>query len=117
MSTGSWRLEDLSQKIQVPASVVRKKIAYWQAQGLIEETSTDNFTLIENIEQHTRQDSGNFHFDLGSSETEFIEITGPNVDLHPQNKWTMTRTRVQWHPQMISAKKNCKSFGRILWAC
>lgn len=57
-SLGSWRLEDLSQKIQVPASVTRKKIAYWQAQGLIEETSTDQFTLIENIEQHARSDSG-----------------------------------------------------------
>lgn len=56
---GSWRLEDLSQKIQVPASVVRKKIAYWQAQGLIEEISSDQFTLIENIEQHSRPDSGN----------------------------------------------------------
>lgn len=42
----------------MPASVVRKKIAYWQAQGLIEETSNDQFTLIENIEQHARQDSG-----------------------------------------------------------
>lgn len=61
---GSWRLADLSQKIQVPASVVRKKIAYWQAQGLIEETSSDNFTLIENIEQHTRQESGNQFDDL-----------------------------------------------------
>lgn len=60
MFQGSWRLEDLSQKIQVPASVVRKKIAYWQAQGLIDEVSTDNFTLIENIEQHARRDSGIF---------------------------------------------------------
>lgn len=58
MLKGSWQLEDLSQKIQVPASVVRKKIAYWQAQGLIEETSSDNFSLIENIEQHARPDSG-----------------------------------------------------------
>lgn len=56
----SWRLDDLSEKIQVPASVVRKKIAYWQSQGLIEETSTDNFILIENVEQHARLDSGNF---------------------------------------------------------
>lgn len=54
----SWRLDDLSQKIQVPPSVVRKKLAYWQAQGLIEETSTDQFSLIENIEQHARQESG-----------------------------------------------------------
>lgn len=58
IAEGSWRLEDLSQKLQVPASVVRKKIAYWQAQGLIKETSSDNYTLIENIEQHPRQESG-----------------------------------------------------------
>lgn len=58
MLLGSWRLSDLSQKIHVPASVVRKKIAYWQAQGLIEETSTDQFTLIENIEQNNRLESG-----------------------------------------------------------
>lgn len=52
-------MDDLSQRIQVPPSVVRKKMAYWQAQGLIEETSTDQFSLIENIEQHARQESGN----------------------------------------------------------
>lgn len=51
-------MEKLCQKIAVPASVVRKKIAFWQAQGLIEETTPDNFTLIENMEQHARQESG-----------------------------------------------------------
>lgn len=55
---GSWYLGDLSQKIQVPASVTRKKITYWQAQGLLEETSFEQFTLIENMAQHARSDSG-----------------------------------------------------------
>lgn len=56
---GSWRLDALSRKLQIPASVVRKKIAYWQAQGLIEETATDDFKLIENFEQQPGQSSGN----------------------------------------------------------
>lgn len=36
--------------MQVPASVVRKKIAFWQSHGLIEETTADYFTLIENFD-------------------------------------------------------------------
>lgn len=108
----SWRLADLSQKIQVPASVVRKKIAYWQAQGLIEETSNDNFTLIENIEQHTRQESGN-QFDDLVFEMHLNPIKMNDIQI----KWTMTRMKVPWHRRMISEKKSCKYFGRILLAC
>lgn len=54
----SWHLEDLGQKLQVPASVIRKKITYWQAQGLIEETTNDNFVLIENFDQQTGKNTG-----------------------------------------------------------
>lgn len=65
-------MDDLSTKIQVPPSVVRKKMAYWQAQGLIEETSTDQFSLIENIEQHARQESGMFTDNLTLSSPNFM---------------------------------------------
>lgn len=58
MFPDSWRIDALSRKLQIPASVVRKKITYWQAQGLIQETSTDEFLLIENFDQEPGQSTG-----------------------------------------------------------
>lgn len=40
-----WRLDELSQKIRVPTSVVRKKISYWLSKRVLEETEYDVFEL------------------------------------------------------------------------
>nr|CAD7441533.1 unnamed protein product [Timema bartmani] len=42
-----WTIEDLSHQMQVPATVLRRKIAFWQSQGLLREVSTDMFVLVE----------------------------------------------------------------------
>lgn len=49
LPVGSWHLEDLSQKVKVQASVLRKRIMFWVSHGLINETGTDYFTIIENL--------------------------------------------------------------------
>lgn len=40
-----WRLEELSQKLCVPTSVVRKRIGFWITKRVIEETECDVFEL------------------------------------------------------------------------
>lgn len=40
-----WNLDDLSQIMKIPQSILRKRIFYWQTQGLIKETKEDNFVL------------------------------------------------------------------------
>jgi anaphase-promoting complex subunit 2 len=42
-----WTVEELSQLMHVPATVLRRKIAFWQSQGLLREVSTDLFLLVE----------------------------------------------------------------------
>uniref|UniRef100_A0A1B6GF83 Anaphase-promoting complex subunit 2 n=3 Tax=Cuerna arida TaxID=1464854 RepID=A0A1B6GF83_9HEMI len=42
-----WTIEDLSKKMLVPSTILRRRIAYWQTQGLLKETSTDCFILVE----------------------------------------------------------------------
>ena len=42
-----WTVEDLSSALQVPATALRRKMAYWQSQGLLKEESTDTFLLVE----------------------------------------------------------------------
>ncbi|KAJ4430988.1 hypothetical protein ANN_19581, partial [Periplaneta americana] len=42
-----WTIEELSQLMHVPATVLRRKIAFWQSQGLLREVSTDSFLLVE----------------------------------------------------------------------
>ncbi|XP_072176276.1 anaphase-promoting complex subunit 2-like [Diadema setosum] len=46
-----WTIQELSEKMQVPGSAVRRKIAYWQSQGLLREESHDTFVLVEEKQQ------------------------------------------------------------------
>nr|XP_018898040.1 PREDICTED: anaphase-promoting complex subunit 2 [Bemisia tabaci] len=42
-----WTIDELSQVMHVPPTVLRRRIAFWQSQGLIWEASTDKFILVE----------------------------------------------------------------------
>ena len=42
-----WTAEELSQTLKIPVSTLRRRISFWQAQGLIKEVATDKYALIE----------------------------------------------------------------------
>ncbi|KAI5734325.1 hypothetical protein M8J77_005131 [Diaphorina citri] len=42
-----WTIDELSAVLHVSATVLRRKITYWQSQGLIREIASDRFVLIE----------------------------------------------------------------------
>ncbi|XP_072014527.1 anaphase-promoting complex subunit 2-like [Amphiura filiformis] len=42
-----WTIEELSGIMQVPSTALRRKIAFWQSQGILKEESTDTFVLVE----------------------------------------------------------------------
>ncbi|XP_061183897.1 anaphase-promoting complex subunit 2-like [Saccostrea echinata] len=46
-SQETWTVEELSNVLQMPATALRRKIAYWQTQGLLREEVTDKFVLVE----------------------------------------------------------------------
>ncbi|KAF5286723.1 hypothetical protein FQR65_LT12456 [Abscondita terminalis] len=47
-----WELETLSRVVQIPPTVLRKKIGFWQSHGLVEETKSNVFSLIEERESN-----------------------------------------------------------------
>ncbi|XP_077299821.1 anaphase promoting complex subunit morula [Arctopsyche grandis] len=49
-----WYLDDLSQVMKVPATVLRRKMTYWQSLGLMSVTSLDKYILIEHDESGSR---------------------------------------------------------------
>ncbi|PNF17763.1 hypothetical protein B7P43_G06880 [Cryptotermes secundus] len=49
-----WTVEELSQLMHVPATVLRRKIAFWQSQGMLREVSTDSFLLVEESATRSR---------------------------------------------------------------
>ena len=42
-----WSVEELSAVMHMPSSALRRKITFWQSQGLLKEESTDHFLLVE----------------------------------------------------------------------
>ncbi|XP_001605994.1 anaphase-promoting complex subunit 2 [Nasonia vitripennis] len=44
-----WSLDQLSEVMHVPTTVLRRKISYWVSQALLVETSRDTFTLQEEL--------------------------------------------------------------------
>ena len=47
MFQAEWTVDELAQTLKVPPSTLRRRISFWQTQGLIHEASTDVFKLIE----------------------------------------------------------------------
>lgn len=44
-----WTIDELSSVMHVPSSALRRKITYWQSQGVLHEESKDCFVLIEEL--------------------------------------------------------------------
>ena len=44
-----WTLSDLSTALQMPTSVLRRKLAFWIGHGALKETSGDVFTVVEKL--------------------------------------------------------------------
>lgn len=42
-----WSIDELSRVMKVPATLLRKKIVFWQSQGILKETSNNVFLLVE----------------------------------------------------------------------
>ncbi|XP_050527151.1 anaphase-promoting complex subunit 2 isoform X2 [Daktulosphaira vitifoliae] len=42
-----WTIDELSMKMRVPATTLRRRIGFWQNQGLLREKSFDTFILVE----------------------------------------------------------------------
>lgn len=49
-----WYLDDLSQVMKVPATVLRRKMTYWQSLGLMSVTNSDKYILIEQDDSNAR---------------------------------------------------------------
>ena len=42
-----WTIDELSSVMHMPSSALRRKITFWQSQGILREEPTDTFILIE----------------------------------------------------------------------
>ncbi|BES98851.1 anaphase-promoting complex, subunit [Nesidiocoris tenuis] len=48
-----WTIDELSGVLHVPPTVLRRRIGYWQTQGLLKEVATDTFLLVEDSAART----------------------------------------------------------------
>jgi len=42
-----WTITELAHEVQMPAHSLRRRVAFWQTQGLLREETTDTFVLVE----------------------------------------------------------------------
>ncbi|XP_058462481.1 anaphase-promoting complex subunit 2 [Malaya genurostris] len=54
----SWELEKLGQKMNMPPSILRKRLVFWQSQGLIRETRENFFVLND---RNSRAEATDLH--------------------------------------------------------
>lgn len=43
----TWSINELSKKLSVPSTTLRRKILFWQNKGILKETKNDVFTLVD----------------------------------------------------------------------
>lgn len=51
LSSAEWHLEDLSHRIKVPSTVLRKRITFWISHRIITQPATDFYRLVENANE------------------------------------------------------------------
>jgi anaphase-promoting complex subunit 2 len=49
----TWKISDLSQALDVSASLVRRKILFWQNKGILREVALDQYAIIEDQSTHS----------------------------------------------------------------
>lgn len=68
-----WSLDQLSEVMHVPTTVLRRKIGYWVSQGLLLETSRGNFTLQEECSTNSPKNDNAIHTALDAIDDEELE--------------------------------------------
>jgi anaphase-promoting complex subunit 2 len=74
-----WTINELSEVMAIPPSILRRRIALWQNKGILKETTTDRFVLIEDeriVSSHSTQNNetlmnieNDFDDDLGNDKS------------------------------------------------
>lgn len=54
MRTARWTINELSAEMQMQASVLRRKITFWQNHGILHEEENDVFELMEDQKKSTK---------------------------------------------------------------
>lgn len=49
----TWSINELSKKLSVPSTTLRRKILFWQNKGILKETRNDVFTLVDEESNET----------------------------------------------------------------
>lgn len=65
-----WIVEELSNVLQMLVIVLRRKIAYWQIQGLLREEVIDKFVLVEEYKGRAMYDI----IVIDDDEVEFVMV-------------------------------------------
>lgn len=92
-----WDLNDLSRIMQVPPTVLRKKIGFWQSHNLINEVSPDVFLLNE--EQANKESVANADVveDYESESAMASTQDQRKEELQVKNVSSAVRAAASWH--------------------
>ena len=50
----TWSVEELAAEMHMSAQALRRKVTFWQGQGLLKEQTADVYTLVEQQQQQQR---------------------------------------------------------------
>ena len=83
----TWSINELSKKLSLPSTTLRRKILFWQNKGILKETKNDVFTLVdEESNEATKMDT-----DLKCNyEDEMLDID-EEEDNEPDNKKRLSK--------------------------
>jgi len=71
----TWSINELSKKLSVPSTTLRRKILFWQNKGILKETKNDVFTLVDDEQSNETSNSSKMDTDLKCNyEDEMLDI-------------------------------------------
>lgn len=85
----TWSINELSKKLNVPSTILRRKILYWQNKGILKETKNDVYTLVDDESTNT---SNKMDTDLNDLKCNYEEML--DIDEDDDNNDEQDRKRI-----------------------
>ena len=92
----TWSVEELAAEMHMSAQALRRKVTFWQGQGLLKEQTTDVYTLVEQQQQQRHARHNDVAMAALDDDDDAESATASAQDLKEEEAQVRARVALIW---------------------